>query len=267
MTWGDIILLSFISGILILEVTPSNFLLYIGILLIIILLIVILIPINTYNKKIYIIIIVCCGTIYNFSYKETITPKYYKNEYREYIKECIIKKYPEQEHHSILLALLIGDKSNIPKELKKSYSNAGVTHLMAVSGLHIGIIYAIINSFLFILNLSYNNKLIKHFIVAIILVIFCYITGFTPSVLRATIMIISYNFINYFCHAKNKYSPLLFSAFIIFLINPSTIHKIAFMLSFAAMAGILFIYSTISQSFISNKKNKCVLNYINRLYS
>lgn len=160
-----------------------------------------------------------------------------------------LKKFtPEQQEHSILCALSLGIKEYIPKDIKNSYSNAGVMHILALSGMHIGIVYLIINSLLFPLNLNYKLRRIKYAISIAFICIYALATGASPSITRATIMIVIYSISHFFSRKSDKWNNLALCALIMGIINPDDVTQIGFQLSFAAIIGIIGIYPTIEKS-------------------
>lgn len=149
---------------------------------------------------------------------------------------------------SLAKALLIGDKSSLEKTIKQDFSNTGAMHVLAVSGLHIGIILSIL---LFILQLfsKWISKQ-KAFLIAVILLWFyAFITGLSPSILRATFLFTILAYSKSFSKNNNSINSLFFSAFILLLVNPLYIYDIGFQLSYAAMLGIFLFYTPIYNIF------------------
>jgi ComEC/Rec2-related protein len=201
------------------------------------------------------------GSIHQIEKKNS----YQNSSYREWhikkkIKNHIETTIKESDESAVLLALTIGDKSKLSKEIKNHYKNSGAMHMLALSGLHIGIIYSIISNILMFLNLNYRGRYIRLLITIIIITIYTIITGGSASVLRASIMICLYNIAKFTTKKVNKFNILLLSALLIILYRPNDLFTISFQLSFAAMIGIIYIYPILSESFLllsskySNKK-------------
>jgi competence protein ComEC len=161
------------------------------------------------------------------------------------IRNRIINLYRKSgvPEHSIPLvsAITLGEKSMLDAEAKQEFVKAGIMHIMAVSGLH-----AVILS-IFIFNLMFFMKgkleIPRVFLTLLFLWGFAFITGLTPSVLRATIM---YSFLQggKLIHRKpNNINSLLASAFILIIIKPSVIFDAGFLLSYSAVFFILAFYS------------------------
>jgi competence protein ComEC len=144
------------------------------------------------------------------------------------IKE-ITKQTLPPPYNYLLIGMLLGEKGFIPTDLKEVFAEAGIMHILAVSGLHVGIIAMALLFFLSILRLPKKPKLL---ILILILIMYASITGFRPSVLRATIMfilLISGKLIN---RSRNLNISLFFAALLILLSNPLTLYDAGFLLSF-----------------------------------
>ncbi|HZK40878.1 MAG TPA: DNA internalization-related competence protein ComEC/Rec2 [Atribacterota bacterium] len=129
----------------------------------------------------------------------------------------------------LLIGMLLGEKAFIPADLKEVFAEAGIMHILAVSGLHVGIIAMALLFFLSMLRLPKKPKLL---ILISILIMYASITGFRPSVLRATIMfilLIGGKLIN---RSRNLNISLFFAAFLILLSNPLILYDAGFLLSF-----------------------------------
>ncbi len=131
------------------------------------------------------------------------------------------------------------------QEIRTSFGATGAMHVLAVSGLHIGIIAQVL-LFLF----QFFSKLISRrnavIFIVILLWIYALLTGFSPSVVRAVFM---FSVLILAQEAGGNYSPintLFFTAFILLLINPLVIYDIGFQLSYLAMLGIFSLYQSIA---------------------
>jgi len=147
---------------------------------------------------------------------------------RDKIKEITKQTLPPPYNH-LLIGMLLGEKGFIPPHLKEVFTEAGIMHILAVSGLHVGIIAMALLFFLSMLRLPKKPKLL---ILISILIMYASITGFRPSVLRATIMfvlLIGGKLIN---RSRNLNISLFFAAFLILLSNPLILYDAGFLLSF-----------------------------------
>ena len=147
---------------------------------------------------------------------------------RDKIKE-ITKQTLPPPYNYLLIGMLLGEKGFIPPDLKEVFAEAGVMHILAVSGLHVGIIAMALLVFLSILRLPKKLKLLT---LILILIIYASITGFRPSVLRATIMFILLIGGKLIDRNRNLNISLFFAAFLILLLNPLILYDAGFLLSF-----------------------------------
>ncbi len=166
---------------------------------------------------------------------------------RKEIAKEIDKLYSSQTS-ALLKGLLLADRSNISYSTKEEFINAGVIHILAVSGLHVGFISLIV-----IILLGRINLFVRSGLTIIALFLFLFITGVPPSVVRAVIMgtviILSFMFVR----GTNLFNSLALAAFIILIIKPSQLFTPGFQLSFSAVWGIAVFYPLFTE--IISKKN------------
>jgi len=159
-----------------------------------------------------------------------------------------------QEAFSICAALLVGYDDEISGEVMTSFSHSGTLHVLSVSGMHTGILYIAL-LFLFELFDKHNRyKKLKCFFIIAALCMFVLITGFSPSVLRAALMLGLVILGNTFYRNGNSYNTLLLSAFLLLLYDPLLIKDVGFLLSYFAVFGIMYLYPILNTIyFVKNK--------------
>ncbi len=148
------------------------------------------------------------------------------------------------DNFSIISALTVGYKDLLSAKTRQSFSQTGAMHVLAVSGLHVGIIYLVLNYFLSFF-FKKKRRWIKTILLLLILWSYALITGFSPSVLRASVM---FSFIvigENLKRPKNIYNTIAASAFLLLLFNPYNLVEIGFWLSYLAVLGIIFLYPKI----------------------
>lgn len=158
-----------------------------------------------------------------------------------------LKKYKLlEDDYNLIAALLFGERTTLSPEITKNYTQSGVMHILAISGLHIAIFYAILLGFLSPLKKFKKGKLLIFYCSMLILWGYALLTGLSASILRAVIVfsLIAYG------KLKNKSintgNILATSAFIILICNPNSLFDIGFQLSYAAVISL-----TLFQPFIS----------------
>lgn len=159
---------------------------------------------------------------------------------RHYFAGVIDQYVQRPESKQIALALLLGQKESLGKEVKQAYSATGTQHILAVSGLHVGIIYSIL-----LLPLTFFKQkgqlLQKSYLVLVLGLIWIYalMTGFSPSVVRAVVM---FSLVTLGQMRKRKpsiWNILAFSALLLLVLDPAIQTDLGFQLSYLAVAGIV----------------------------
>ena len=176
-------------------------------------------------------------------------------------RKHIIKKLKEnkfgKDELSIIQALLLGQRSDISEETYANYQKAGAVHILAVSGLHIGILLALIQFLLRpIKYLPHGRKMILLFSV-LFLWGFAFLAGLSASIIRATTMFTFVAFALYLNRPSNSFNILALSVmFILLFINPNLLFQVGFQMSYAAVFAILWIYPLLEKLWFP--KNKIV---------
>ncbi|MBR5735843.1 MAG: ComEC/Rec2 family competence protein [Bacteroidales bacterium] len=143
---------------------------------------------------------------------------------------------------AVAKALAIGDKSMIDSALKNQYKASGAMHLLALSGLHVGVIYAFLNAAMSFLGNSPAARTVRRISVLAALWSFALISGLSSSICRAVTMITVYETGSFLGAGRNMLRALATSALLICLFNPDAPFGIGFQLSYSAVLGIYFLY-------------------------
>jgi competence protein ComEC len=178
--------------------------------------------------------------------KGTHFPEKRKLRYKALIiREKIIEMYRnrgiEGGNLALVSAMTVGEKTMLEPEQKESFIKAGVMHIMAVSGLHAVVLSLFVFNILFFLKGRFN--ILKILIALILLWAFAFVTGLTPSVLRATLMFSFIQAGSLMKRPANTMNSVLASAFVLILIRPSVIFDAGFLLSYSAVIFIIAFYS------------------------
>lgn len=172
------------------------------------------------------------------------------------ILENKIDKLYENDYGSFLKSLLIGNKSELDEELVKNFQNANISHILAISGLHISFILVVVN---FVLEKFINSKKMKSYLLIIFLLFFLVLTGNSVSCMRACIMNIFAITCSIFYKRNNFYNSLIISIFFIIILNPYNIFNVGMWLSYLGTIAIVliynFLYKVLCISFNLKKKN------------
>ena len=153
----------------------------------------------------------------------------------------------EGDELAIVRALTAGDKSDINRELRDNYRKSGAAHLLALSGLHVGIIYKLVELMLFFIGGSIAAKRLKSLIIVFLLWSFAIITGLSSSIFRAVLMITIHELSGWRYSDRDGLTSLAASALIITIFNPEAPREVGFQLSFFAVFSIFTIYPLIKE--------------------
>jgi len=154
------------------------------------------------------------------------------------------------KEYAVASAILLGYDEYLDAEQKRQFAGAGAMHILCVSGLHVGIIYLILNSLLKFLDRNRWARILKVLLLLLMIWFYALITGLSPSVMRAATMF-SFIIIGQSLQRKtNIYNSLAASAFFLMLIDPYIITAVGFQLSYLAVLGIVTIFKPIYNIYI-----------------
>ena len=183
------------------------------------------------------------------SFWQTIT------KIRLHCLQALKKHIQSDKEVAIASALVLGYKAHLTPELKRAYSETGAIHVLAVSGLHVGIISAILLRLLLLLPFKGTTwNWIKFTCLVIGIWGFALLAGLPPSVKRAAIMFTCLNMGLLFQREVNIYNSLAIAAFFILLWNPYALFEVGFQFSFLAVIGILFFTKRIMDFWSPNPR-------------
>jgi competence protein ComEC len=156
----------------------------------------------------------------------------------------ILKQYIGEPEAGLAAALLIGYRYDLDKGMVQDYTNTGIVHIIAISGMHLALIYG---SLLWLLQWL-PSKILKAGIILFFLWAFTWLTGASASVLRATVMF-SFITVGRFVLDRhtNIYNTLMASAFLLLCYNPYLLTDVGFQLSYLAVLSILICFRPIYQ--------------------
>ena len=140
--------------------------------------------------------------------------------------------------YAVVAAMTLGDKSQLTKELRDTYAVSGASHILALSGLHLGIIYTLLS-----LLLSRRRwQVISQVVIIVCIWLFVFLVGMSASVVRSAVMITVYALLSLGHRDKMSVNTLAFAAIVMLLFNPKSLFDVGFQLSFMAVLAILLFY-------------------------
>jgi competence protein ComEC len=159
------------------------------------------------------------------------------------IRERLLKRLQshgiDKREENVLAALVLGKTTGLDAELLMSYSGAGAVHVLAVSGLHVALIYMILSPFMKKLYRGNRGRWVKTIVPALLLWMYAGITGFSPSVLRSALMFTCFIIADNFQKQNNIFNTMSVSAILLLIIEPAMITEAGFQLSYLAVLGIV----------------------------
>ncbi|MES2779418.1 MAG: ComEC/Rec2 family competence protein [Bacteroidota bacterium] len=166
---------------------------------------------------------------------------------QHYFKGVLSRCIASTNETGVAEALLYGYDDDIDAETVQAYSNTGTLHVLAVSGMHVGIIFMIMGLVLKPMDKNKQLKLMKNIVILAVLWLYSLLCGLSPSILRATVMFSFIIFSSILNIRSNVYNTLAASAFVLLCVDSNMLANVGFQLSYLAVLGIVFF-----QSFIYN---------------
>lgn len=194
----------------------------------------------------------------DFLFKKSPTPYYYCLKFKD---GCIsnMRKYLSGDSAALLSGMAFGEKSDLSDSLRSAFKACGVSHILAVSGLHVSLWCGILAAFLGLIGLESKAKSV---ISGLFLIFLCTVSAFTPSVVRASLMSGLTFFAPFFKRRPDSVNSLGFAVTVILILNPYIILNPSFVLSALATAGVIF--STFASNILPRPKLKG--KFKNKLY-
>lgn len=175
------------------------------------------------------------------------------------VKNTILKRIYDLPYKEYLLIFILGDKSLIDSQEYSNFQLNGTAHLLAISGMHIGLLLSILNK---LLSFIKENK--RNIVIYLILIFFAFLTGFSASVWRV-ILFLSLNNLNKKLNLNLSGLQILFiTAFILLLINPFYLYNYGFLYSLVITGGIIYYQDKIKGNYL---KRLFLLSLITFLFS
>lgn len=159
-----------------------------------------------------------------------------------YAKDVFHKFIKTPANSAVASAMIIGIKDELDNELRDSYATAGAVHILAVSGLHVGILFLLLTYLFSWINRFKNGDVAFAVIVVATLWLYALFTGLSPSVTRSTLMFTIFQFGSSIRREKNSINTIAISALVLLILNPSWLYEVGFQLSYLAIFGIVYLY-------------------------
>ena len=163
----------------------------------------------------------------------------------------LIEKYIfGEDERAVASALLLGNRTMLTAEILKAFSSSGATHILAVSGLHVGIFYGLLSFSLLWLKKNKYSKFLHPFLTIGGIWFYVLLTGASPSVMRAATMFTFFAIGESLNRYFSVYNIIAFSAIILIVLNPFIVTEVGFQLSYIAVIGIIYLQPKIYKWFV-----------------
>ncbi len=186
--------------------------------------------------------------------KSTFSIRAFAIECRQKTESIFHKYLPKDEDAAMMSALLLGIRRKMDPELKEAYASAGLTHILAVSGMHVALIYGFLSLLLGKLRKLPGGRLVFSLSITGLLWLYALITGLSPSVLRAVTLFSIMQFSDVLRKPSLPVNNLCFASIILLLADNNLVNDLGYQLSFSAVYGILSFQPALSE--IWTPKNK-----------
>ena len=180
---------------------------------------------------------------------ETFNVLVYIDNFKKAVED-IFDKYLSIKNSGFVKAIILGEKSGLEVEVKNNFIQSGVLHLLAVSGLHVGFLFIFITLLLKkILVLGEKSFLL---LTSTIIISYMFLTGLSPSVIRAGLMVLIFLVSNPLKRKLSPYDILATSGIISILIDSNQVFSVGFKLTFLAVFSIIFIFKKLNKLYLDS---------------
>ena len=170
----------------------------------------------------------------------------------------VIENIPYQSETTgpLVKALLTGDKSDLPKEITGIFRDSGASHILALSGLHLGVLYLILTRLTLPLGNSPRARKLRYSLIIVTALFYSIMTGAAPSIIRAFLFITINETARLLGRKREPVRVLLAALTIQLALKPDVISSVGFQLSYMAMAGIFLLYPTLERIYPASSDSK-----------
>lgn len=185
--------------------------------------------------------------------------EYFFVQLRERILDQIDRHFKDIRANQIAKALLLGQKKSLDRALSEAYAEAGAMHVLAVSGLHVGIIYGFFFLWIKPYRLSFKKRISYLSIIILLIWSYALLTGMSPSVMRAATMFSLMGLSQMKSRSPSIFNAIALSALILLVFDPQLIYSVGFQLSYLALSGILLVQPILVRLWLPGNR---ILEYI-----
>lgn len=168
------------------------------------------------------------------------------------------------DQFAFLAAITLGYKASLSNDIREAFNASGTSHILAVSGYHVGVIYLILTYLFSFLKNTGKQRIVKQLLILLALWVYVFITGLPISAIRAATMLSVFCVGSIFGQRGFTYNNLAFAAFLLLVFNPYSFFELGFQLSFVSVFSIIYFMPLSNR--IYNPKNK-IAKYVWQLFA
>lgn len=165
--------------------------------------------------------------------------------YREQLLDQYLQQGIDKDEYAVIAAMTLGDKSALTTEVREIFNITGAGHILAISGLHLGILYMTVS----LLARGLRLQTITQTVTILLIWAFAFLVGLSPSVVRSAIMLTIYGLLSLGYRKKMSINVLAFTAIVLLVIHPQSLFDIGFQMSFTAVLAILIFFPILNRLF------------------
>ena len=166
-------------------------------------------------------------------------------KYRSRLLEKISAQGTDTDAYAVVAAMALGDKSALTQELKDVYSVTGASHVLALSGLHLGIIYTLLSLFVF----RRRWQVLSQMVIILSVWAFVFLVGMSTSVVRSAVMLSIYALLSLGHRDRMSVNTLAFTAIVMLMVSPMSLFDVGFQMSYMAVLSILLFVPLLESVF------------------
>ncbi|WP_266204597.1 ComEC/Rec2 family competence protein [Pontibacter kalidii] len=166
---------------------------------------------------------------------------YYSIQLRRQLDDLLRERVGEKREYAISSALILGVKDELDNSIRQAYADTGTMHVLAVSGLHVGLIFSVLMLVLARFSATPRQRWLSAILLLLILWLYAFVTGLSPSVLRAVLMFSLVTVGMALRRLAVIYNTVAFAALVLLYFNPFNLLEVGFQLSFLAVLGIVYL--------------------------
>ena len=166
-------------------------------------------------------------------------------KYRSRLLEKISTNGTDADAYAVVAAMALGDKSALTQELKDVYSVTGASHVLALSGLHLGIIYTLLSLFVF----RRRWQVLSQMVIILSVWAFVFLVGMSTSVVRSAVMLSIYALLSLGHRDRMSVNTLAFTAIVMLMVSPMSLFDVGFQMSYTAVLSILLFVPLLESVF------------------